>query len=329
MDCGAGGGNGSTHDLISQFRASGLVDGKSVAAGYRDHLSGVTAQAIGALLDAAGVGRGTRGGPDVATGAGYAAAAAAERGAVAVGVDFSATQLTLARREYPAIEFREGDASALPFPDRNFDAVVSNFGMPHFPDPDAFLGGRCVCSEGRPHLLQRLASPQESIGFGIIYGAAQAHGRMDVPLPPGPNFFLFSDPAQCERSLHAAGFRLATVTKVPQIWRVTSPDAHFEAIMKGTVRAAALLRAQTPEAPASIRDALQTAAGAYARDGALELMMPAVVAAAERPWKRQAGGREYRPAPSYLPVAILTVARHRICKTINLYGLDTGRSSGR
>lgn len=106
---------------------------------------------------------------------------------------------------------------------------------------------------------------------------------MDVPLPPGPNFFLFSDSAQCECSLHAAGFRLATVIKVPQIWRVPSPDAHFEAIMKGTVRAAALLRAQTPEALASIRDAIRKAAGAYARDGTLELMMPAVVAAAERP----------------------------------------------
>jgi hypothetical protein len=64
---------------------------------------------------------------------------------------------------------------------------------------------------------------------------------------------------------------------------VASPDVPFEAIMKGTVRAAALLRAQTPKALASIRDAVRKATGAYARNGALELMMPAVVAAAERP----------------------------------------------
>jgi hypothetical protein len=106
---------------------------------------------------------------------------------------------------------------------------------------------------------------------------------MDVLLPSGPNFFLFSDPAQCERSLHAAGFRSATVAKVPLIWRVASPDELFETIMNGTVRAAALLRAQTPEALASIRDAAREAAGAYARDGALELLMPALVAATERP----------------------------------------------
>jgi hypothetical protein len=106
---------------------------------------------------------------------------------------------------------------------------------------------------------------------------------MDVSLPPGPNFFLFSDPAQCERSLQAAGFRSAAVTKVPQVWRVASPDAPFEAVMRGTVRAAALLRAQTPEALAAIRDAIRKAASAYTRDGAIELMMPAVIAAAERP----------------------------------------------
>ena len=60
-------------------------------------------------------------------------------------------------------------------------------------------------------------------------------------------------------------------------------DAPFEAIMRGTVRAAALLRAQTPEALASIRDAIRKAVGTYARDGGFELMMPAVVVAAERP----------------------------------------------
>jgi SAM-dependent methyltransferase len=256
---------------------------EDVTVGYQDYFSPITTQAIGALLDAAGVGRGTRV-VDVATGAGYAAAAAAARGAVVVGLDFSATQLTLARQHCPAVEFCEGDAGALPFPDGSFDAVVSNFGMPHFPDPDAFIREAFrVLRRGGRLAFSVWASLQESVGLGIIFNAVQAHGRMDVPLPPGPNFFLFSDPAQCERSLHAAGFRSATVAKVPQVWRVASPDAPFEAIMRGTIRTAALLRAQTPEALAAIRDATRQAASAYARGGVIELMMPAIVAAAERP----------------------------------------------
>jgi hypothetical protein len=64
---------------------------------------------------------------------------------------------------------------------------------------------------------------------------------------------------------------------------MASPDVLFEAIMKGTVRAAALLRAQTPEALAAIRDAARRAASSYERDGAIELMMPALVAAAKKP----------------------------------------------
>jgi SAM-dependent methyltransferase len=256
---------------------------EDVALGYHDYLSPITTQAIGALLDAAGVQQGTRV-VDVATGSGYAAAAAADRGAEVIGLDFSATQVALARRRYPSLEFREGDAGALPFPDGAFDAVVSNFGMPHVPDPDAFLSEafRVLRSGGR-FAFSVWASPEESVGLGIIYGAVQSHGRMDVPLPPGPSFFLFSDPGQCEWSLEAAGFRSATASKVRQVWRMASPDVPFEAIMKGTVRAAALLRAQTPEALAAIRAAARRAASSYERDGVIELMTPAVVAAAEKP----------------------------------------------
>jgi hypothetical protein len=81
----------------------------------------------------------------------------------------------------------------------------------------------------------------------------------------------------------SVGFAAVAVTTVPQIWRAASPEAPFEAVVKGTVRAAALLRGQTPEARAAIRQAVREATGAHARDGPIELSMPAVLAAAARP----------------------------------------------
>ncbi len=61
---------------------------------------------------------------DVATGPGYAAAAAAARGATVVGID-SAPMVDRARKLNPTVAFQKGDAEALPFPDGSFDLVTT------------------------------------------------------------------------------------------------------------------------------------------------------------------------------------------------------------
>ena len=73
---------------------------------------------------------------DVATGAGYVAAAACKLGAKSVGLDFSRAQVDLAQRVHPKIDFCHGNAQNLPFEDESFDAVVMGFGMNHLPEPD-------------------------------------------------------------------------------------------------------------------------------------------------------------------------------------------------
>ncbi len=86
-------------------------------------------------------------------------------------------------------------------------------------------------------------APEKAIGFGAIYAAIRSHGSMDVGLPPGPNFFLFSDPEQCKRVLTGAGFQSPSISYVPQAWRVSAPERVYDHILKGSVRAAATLRA--------------------------------------------------------------------------------------
>jgi ubiquinone/menaquinone biosynthesis C-methylase UbiE len=249
---------------------------------YDATLGTVTTQCIGALLDAAHVQSGSRT-LDIATGPGYVAGAALKRGAQPTGVDFSEAQVALARHRYPSISFQAGDAEALTFAGGSFDAVVNNFGMPHFPNPEvAMREAFRVLRHGGHFAFTVWDMPERAVGFGAVYTAIRAHGSLDVGLPVGPNFFLYSDPEACKRSLLAAGFVQPIVTVVPQVWRAPSSDAIFDTIMNGTVRAAATLKAQTPEALEMIRVALRETFSIYRRDAGYELPMPAVLASAVR-----------------------------------------------
>jgi SAM-dependent methyltransferase len=75
---------------------------------------------------------------DVATGSGNAAIAAARRGCEAVGVDYVPALLERGRIRAAAeqldVEFVEGDAEDLRFPDASFDAVLSIYGVMFAPD---------------------------------------------------------------------------------------------------------------------------------------------------------------------------------------------------
>lgn len=74
---------------------------------------------------------------DVACGTGILAREAASRagsnGYVA-GIDPSPGMIAVAEQLAPGVEWREGIAESLPFPDRSFDAVVSQFGLMFFTD---------------------------------------------------------------------------------------------------------------------------------------------------------------------------------------------------
>jgi len=267
----------------SCFRSFEHDGWQSAAHRYHEAFGELTGQSVTALLDAVGAGRGMRL-LDVASGPGYVAAAAAERGAEVVGIDFSAAMVAQARQKYPDIEFREGDAEALPFPDRRFEAVVMNYGLLHLGQPEQALAEihRVLRSSGRVGFTV-WSKPEEAIGFEIVLRAIEAHGSLDVALPPAPPFFRFSDPQECYRSLLEAGFVSPHVTRIPQIWRLRSPEALFEIMREATVRTAGLLRAQSKEILDAIRSAVREASLNYLRGDMIELPMPAVLASAVKP----------------------------------------------
>lgn len=78
---------------------------------------------------------------DLATGTGITAIAARERGAQVTGVDLTPELIEVARRKaadagFEDIDFREGDAEALPFADAAFDVVLSTCGHMFAPDQE-------------------------------------------------------------------------------------------------------------------------------------------------------------------------------------------------
>ena len=264
-------------DAFREFEHAGWTSNVSE---YDAAFARVTSQAIGPLLDAVDLRQGSRL-LDVATGPGYVAAAAAARGARVVGIDFSAPMVTHARAFNPTVEFQEGDAEAISFPDCNFDAVVMNFGMLHLARPERAMteAARVLKPAGR-FAFTVWAKPEDAVGFGIILKAVQSHGNPGVQLPQGPSFFRFSDAAECDRTLREAGFSNVRVTSVSQVWRFNAPDELFDAIYDGGVRIKAILRAQSSAALEAIRTAAREAAKNFNRHGTIELPMPAILASA-------------------------------------------------
>ncbi|HEX5065032.1 MAG TPA: methyltransferase domain-containing protein [Myxococcota bacterium] len=95
----------------------------------------------GRIAEAAGIRRGDQV-LDVACGTGVLARELLARvgpdGFVA-GLDLDPGMLELAAELAPGIEWRQGSAESLPWPDARFDAVVSQFGLMFFPDRVAAL----------------------------------------------------------------------------------------------------------------------------------------------------------------------------------------------
>jgi ubiquinone/menaquinone biosynthesis C-methylase UbiE len=265
-----------------EFERAGWED-PDVVRQYEQAIAVLTRQSGEALLDAGAVAAGSLV-LDVACGPGFLTAAAAERGAQATGVDFSGVQVAAARRQYPALRFQVADASALPFADGCFDAVLSGFGMLHFPDVgSAAAEAFRVLVPGGRFAFTVWAQPDQVVAMGALLRAVRAHGTTAVGIPAGPEFFALSEPSRSQELLRAAGFVDATIRHILQVWRVAAPEDVFTTFQRATVRMRALLQAQSEEQVSRIRLALREELSAYRGPDGYELPMPALLAAGRKP----------------------------------------------
>jgi SAM-dependent methyltransferase len=266
----------------TQFSAFELSGWDSNISGYDSAFGAVARQTVGSMLDAARVTRGMRV-LDVCCGPGMLAAGALARGAEAVGLDFSAGAVELARRLVPNGRFEQGDAQALPFSAASFDAVVCGYGLMHLPEPAAALremlrvlrpGGRAAVS----------VWDAAGFGFSLVYEAVRARGSMNVALPHGPDFFQFGSPERMSAALAEAGFADVAAHSLHQDWHVANADSYIQAILTGTVRARAVLAAQSDAAAAGVRSYIADYLARFRTSaGELVVPMPAIIGSGARP----------------------------------------------
>jgi SAM-dependent methyltransferase len=240
-----------------------------------------TRQFIGPLLDAAKVSA-KMSILDLGCGPGYVSAAAAERGATPIGLDFSKEMIGIAQKMFLTIEFREGDAQNLSFPDKTFDRVIANFTLLHLANPERAMSEAArVLKPGGRFGFTTWAKISENPFVKLVDDAIQAHANLDVDLPPGPPFYLFENDEEFRKALERAGFDGASmIFKTHTIeWKVPSARFIFDAETKAGVRTAGLLARQTPEALQKVQAAIEKSVQAYAIDGGYAIPKAAYVVA--------------------------------------------------
>jgi ubiquinone/menaquinone biosynthesis C-methylase UbiE len=161
---------------------------------------------VGALLDAVELRSGDRL-LDLACGTGIVGRLARERMGAAgtvVGVDLNPQMLAVARALAPGIEWREGDASALPLNDRErFTVVVCQQGFQFFPFPAAAAGEihRALVPGGR--LGISTWRPDEE--FPVLRALRAIAERHVGPITDRRH--ALGEPDKTEAALRDAGFR--------------------------------------------------------------------------------------------------------------------------
>jgi len=268
---------------VSDFKAFEAAGWSDRAATFETLVARATAEAIEPLLDAAGVGAGTRV-LDVGCGLGALAAAAAARGAQPTGVDLASGMLDAARRRHPEIAFVLGDAEALPFADASFDAVAAAFVVNHVPDPEraaaelarvARPGGRVAAAMWGP--------PDEVALLGLPGAAAVAAGLDDRAIPAGPRAERFTDAGELGGLLRGARLVDVTLAEVAFSLRAGDFDELWRGVLGGTVRTAARLAAAPAAARERARDELRRLAEPHRRGAGYELPTTIRIAAGRAP----------------------------------------------
>jgi ubiquinone/menaquinone biosynthesis C-methylase UbiE len=222
---------------------------------------------------------------DVATGPGTLARLAAELcgpGGKVHGVDNSPQMLAKARDKAPMpkgapIDFHEGQADGLPFPNAGFDVVLCQQGLQFFPDQLAALREmRRVLKPGGSVALSLWSGIKAMTLFSTFLDAVDA--TLAQPAPRAALGWL--DAAGLRSLMERAGFQGVEVREEVLMAEFAQGLAEALACVDGTT-AGAPVRAMAPEARHAFERRVAFALAPYEQDGVLKVPARALVAVAK------------------------------------------------
>jgi ubiquinone/menaquinone biosynthesis C-methylase UbiE len=173
---------------------------------------------------------------DVACGTGVLAREAPSRvgpsGFVAA-VDASPGMLTIAAALAPGIEWRQGTTEALPYPDRRFDSVVSQFGLMFFTDrPQAVSEMHRVLKRGGRLAVAVWASLDSAPAYAAEVALLERlAGKAAADALRAP--FVLGDAKELAQLVASAGVEDIRVTTQPGVARFPSIRFMVEADLRG------------------------------------------------------------------------------------------------
>jgi SAM-dependent methyltransferase len=199
---------------------------------------------------------------DVACGTGNLAVIAARAGCTTAGVDIASNLIaqarTRARREGLAIDYAEGDAEALPYPEASFDLVVSMYGVMFAPRPDVIASE--LLRVTRPGGRIALANWTPAGFIGKLFDVFKRH----VAPPPGlPSPMLWGDERVVRDRLGAGSDYLRLTRRIARLrfpFNSAGTVEFFRQYYGPTQRAFASL---LPEAQAALRADLEDLQSRY------------------------------------------------------------------
>jgi len=255
-----------------------------MAQSYHDFFSPITLHAIAPMLKAVRLARGQRL-LDVASGPGALAAAAAQAGARAVGTDLSPKMVELAARTYPDVEFRVAEVEHLPFADGAFDAVACNFGIGHFPNPEASVA-ECmrVLKCGGHMALAWWEAPDKQRVQGLFREAIAEIGAKPPPdVPVGNSMLRFTDAGELRKLLEDTGLTGVVLEGITITHVVPDIETLWCGGLGSMAVTASAVTNQDATTQAAIRGAFERRAAAYKAGKGLALPVSFRIASGSKP----------------------------------------------